>query len=104
MFTCPSCTRPGIPTMSRFLLYLYEPLKCRACSALLFAHPLQGTTGSAVTLLFVVLALAVLALPGYWLFVVVVLYVVAKIGVTLSFPLVVGGSGHVSNESRKSEL
>ena len=55
-------------------------------------------------MLFVVLALAVLALPGYWLFVVVMLYVVAKISVTLAFPLVVGGSGHASNESRKSEL
>ena len=87
MFTCPACSKRGVPTASRFFLYLYEPLRCRLCSAPLFAHPLQGAVGSAVTLLCAVLGLAVLALGPRWLFAVLALFVAAKVGVALAFPL-----------------
>lgn len=87
MFTCPACGERGVPTASRFLLYLYEPLRCRLCSSPLFAHPLQGVVGSVVTLLFAVLGLAVLASRPLWLFAVLALFVAAKVGIALAFPL-----------------
>ncbi len=87
MFTCPACGERGVPTSSRFLLYLCEPLTCRRCASGLFAHPLQGVVGSAVTLLFVVLGLAVASSGPYWLGAVFALFLVAKVGVTLAFPI-----------------
>ena len=90
MFTCPVCGKRGVSTASRFFGYLYEPLRCRICAAPLFAHPLQGAAGSAVTLLFAVLGFVVLGSAWYWLVAVLALFVAARIAIALALPLTAG--------------
>lgn len=100
MFICPACGERGVPVASRFLIHLCEPLECRLCSSPLFAHPLQGAVGSATTLLFAVLGLAVLASAPPWLVAVLAVFVAAKVSITLAFPLRIDrGLGELSSGS-----